>query len=112
MNRFVAREKLSKKERRQLDNQQRRTWEFSPTTKKIDSKKLYNRHRKTREIQNDWIRGFFSLEKKPWQDPVWPCRIGKRLEIPFLTYFIVRKRYNCLQKWKMLSFYGDNFIRA
>ena len=34
-----------KKARKQLDTEQRSTWAFSPVTKKVESKKLYNRKR-------------------------------------------------------------------
>ena len=43
MAKFISHEKLSKKTRKKLDNQKRATWAFSPTTKKVESKKLYNR---------------------------------------------------------------------
>lgn len=43
MSRFIAREKLSKKARRELDSQRRTLWDVPPVTKKIESKKLYNR---------------------------------------------------------------------
>ena len=46
MKRFVPREKLGKKARKQLDSEQRATWAFSPVTKKVESKKLYNRKKK------------------------------------------------------------------
>lgn len=43
---FVEREKLSKKARRALDRQQRNTWgTLDPRVKKIESKKAYNRKR-------------------------------------------------------------------
>ena len=42
---FIPREKLSKKARRELDAQRRRTWAFSPIMKKIESRKQYNRKR-------------------------------------------------------------------
>jgi len=45
MTRFIPREKLSKKARRELDAQRRRTWAFSPIMKKIESRKQYNRKR-------------------------------------------------------------------
>ncbi len=47
MKRFVPREKLGKKARKQLDSEQRTTWTFSPVTKKVESKKLYNRKQKS-----------------------------------------------------------------
>ena len=46
MNRFIPREKLSKKARKQLDGEKRGTWQFSPVTKRVESKKTYNRKRK------------------------------------------------------------------
>ncbi len=43
--RFIPREKLSRKARKLLDSQKRATWAFSPVTKKVESKKAYNRKR-------------------------------------------------------------------
>ena len=45
MKKFIPEEKLGKKARKQLDSEQRATWAFSPATKKVESKKLYNRKR-------------------------------------------------------------------
>lgn len=43
---FIAREKLSKKARRELDRQARATWgPIDPRVKKVESKKVYNRKR-------------------------------------------------------------------
>ena len=53
MAKFVSREKLSKKARKELDNQKRTTWAFSPATKKVESKKLYNRKRAQRLNRDD-----------------------------------------------------------
>ena len=49
MKRFIPREKLGRKARKQLDSEQRATWAFSPVTKKLESKKLYNRKRKSHD---------------------------------------------------------------
>ena len=49
MKKFIPKEKLGKKARKQLDSEQRTTWAFSPVTKKVESKKLYNRKRKAHE---------------------------------------------------------------
>ena len=49
MKRFLPREKLGRKARKELDSQRRVTWQCSPVTRTIDSKKLYDRHRKPRE---------------------------------------------------------------
>ena len=43
MKKFIPKEKLGKKARKQLDSEQHTTWAFSPVTKKVESKKLYNR---------------------------------------------------------------------
>jgi len=45
MKKFIPKEKLGKKARKQLDSEHRTTWTFSPVTKKVESKKLYNRKR-------------------------------------------------------------------
>ena len=58
MKRFVPREKLGKKARKQLDSEQRATWTFSPVTKKVESKKLYNRKRKSHDRYDDYGMGF------------------------------------------------------
>ena len=58
MKRFVPREKLGKKARKQLDSEQRTTWAFSPVTKKVESKKLYNRKRKSHDRHDDYGMGF------------------------------------------------------
>lgn len=46
MAKFIPREKLGKKVRKALDSQRRVRWLFSPTTRKVESKKIYNRNRK------------------------------------------------------------------
>lgn len=56
MDRFIPREKLSKKARNALDRQRRTTWSFSPTTRKVESKKRYSR--KTHEREERGIVGF------------------------------------------------------
>lgn len=43
MAKFISRAKLSKKARKELDARKRTTWPFSPVTKKVESKKIYNR---------------------------------------------------------------------
>ena len=53
MAKFVSREKLSKKARKELDSQKRATWAFSPTTKKVESKKLYNRKKSAHAWKDD-----------------------------------------------------------
>lgn len=46
MRKFVAREKMSKKARRELDSQRRASWGISPVTRRMDSQKTYSRKRK------------------------------------------------------------------
>ena len=42
MDKFIPKEKMSKKAKKKMAAEQRGTWAFSPVTRKIDSKKLYN----------------------------------------------------------------------
>ena len=58
MKKFIPKEKLSKKARRELDNEQRTTWTFSPVTKRVESKKLYNRKKKAHDRYDDYGMGF------------------------------------------------------
>ena len=58
MKKFIPKEKLGKKARKQLDTKQRSTWAFSPVTKKVESKKLYNRKRKAHDRYDDYGMGF------------------------------------------------------
>ena len=58
MKQFIPREKLGKKVRKQLDGERRATWAFSPVTKKVESKKLYNRKRKSHDRFQDYGMGF------------------------------------------------------
>ena len=54
MARFVPKDKLSKKAQKELNRQRRVTWDFSPVTKTVDSKKLYNRKRNARDRYDDY----------------------------------------------------------
>lgn len=47
MTRFIPKGKLSKKAQKELNRKRRITWEFSPITKMVESKKIYSRKRKT-----------------------------------------------------------------
>ena len=58
MAKFIPRDKLSKKARKQLDAAQRTTWAFSPVTKTVESKKLYNRKKKSHARHDDYGMGF------------------------------------------------------
>ena len=57
MKKFIPREKLGRKARKQLDSEQRASWTFSPMTKKVESKKLYNRKRKSHDLYDDYGMG-------------------------------------------------------
>ena len=48
MGKFVPKEKMSKKAKKQAAAEKRLTWAFSPVTRRIDSKKTYNRKRISR----------------------------------------------------------------
>ena len=61
MAKFVSHEKLSKKARKELDNQKRTVWAFSPTTKKVESKKLYNRKKSAHAWKDDFGMSVFYL---------------------------------------------------
>ena len=60
MARFVPKDKLSKKAQKELNRQRRVTWDFSPVTKTVDSKKLYNRKRNARN-RDDYGLGDFLM---------------------------------------------------
>ena len=58
---FVPRGKMSKKAQKELNRQRRVTWEFSPVTKTVESKKLYNRKKNTRNRYDDSGSGVFII---------------------------------------------------
>ena len=58
MARFVPKDKLSKKAQKELNRQRRVTWDYSPVTKTVDSKKLYNRKRNARNRDDYGLGGF------------------------------------------------------
>lgn len=58
MAKFISKEKLSKKARKELDRQRRVLWQYSPVTKTIESKKLYNRKKKSHARYDDYGMGF------------------------------------------------------
>ncbi len=59
MKKFIPKEKLGRKARKQLDSERRATWAFSPVTKKVESKKLYSRKRKAHDRYDDYGMGCF-----------------------------------------------------
>ena len=55
--RFIPTEKLGKKARRKLNAARRTLWVVSPISKKVESKKVYNRKKSARLYREDtgWI---------------------------------------------------------
>ena len=56
---FVPRNKMSKKAQKELNRQRRVTWEFSPVTKTVDSRKVYSRKKKAHDRYEDYGMGDF-----------------------------------------------------
>ena len=56
---FVPKDKMSKKAQKEMNRQQRKTWEFSPVTRIADSKKRYNRKKKAHDRYEDYGMGDF-----------------------------------------------------
>ena len=63
MEKFLPYEKLSKKEKRKLDQAKRQTWgNLNPVTRKPENSKAYNRNKARnwkREISRDPVPGLF-----------------------------------------------------
>ena len=51
MTRFIPREKLGKKARKELDSVKRGTWSFSPVSRTVESKKKYDRNKARRDLR-------------------------------------------------------------
>lgn len=64
MAKFIPREKLGKKARRALDAQRRAAWDFSPVTRKVESKKIYNRKKSAYACKDDFSISAFRLPHK------------------------------------------------
>ena len=65
MSRFVPKEKQSKKARRQSAAEKRAAWAFSPVTRKLESKKIYDRKRIPRAGIDDGPGAFFIIRQAP-----------------------------------------------
>ena len=78
MDKFIPKEKMSKKAKKKIAAEQRGTWAFSPVTRKIDSKKLYNRKRISRAKYDDSARDSFFvcgiMKPCPWLPILCPDR--------------------------------------
>ena len=53
MEKIISKAKLSKKARKKLNAEKRTTWTFSPVTRRVESKKIYNRKKISRTDQED-----------------------------------------------------------
>ena len=77
MARFVPKEKLSKKARKELNKQRRRTWDFSPVTKTVESGKRYNRRKNSHDRHEDYGMGdFYWLRKRRSRNAAAPAGCG------------------------------------
>lgn len=88
MNRFIPKEKLSKKEQKKLNASKRVTWEHSPVTKKIESKKLYDRKKNAR-WRPDSPDGCFHF----WETPVVQKQNARRRTLR--AFLLCRVKRNC-----------------
>lgn len=52
MTKFIPKDKLSKKARKELNTQGRTTWAFSPAMRRVESKKVYDRKKHSRAWKN------------------------------------------------------------
>ncbi len=60
MAKMIPKKKLSKKAQKELNRQRRVLWDFSPVTRTVDNKKLYNRKRNARDRYDDGTNVSFS----------------------------------------------------
>ena len=60
MTKFVPKEKMSKKARKKLDRSRRETWDFPPVTRRVESKKIYNRKKASHDRYRDNGMGGFA----------------------------------------------------
>lgn len=49
---FIPKEKMSKKEKRKLDEERRVTWGFNPFNRIVPNKKAYDRNKAKEETRN------------------------------------------------------------
>ena len=59
MAKFIPKAKMSKKAARELAKQKRVTWDISPVTRKMESKKVYNRKKRSHDRYDDYGMGVF-----------------------------------------------------
>lgn len=56
-NKFIPYEKLGKKARRKLNDEKRAVWAFDPTGRVVESKKVYNRKKRSRSRFDEYGTG-------------------------------------------------------
>ena len=61
MKQFVPRDKMSKRQRKMLDAEKRTLWQVNPTTKVIQSKKVYDRKKQPRNYEPYDFQGCFYM---------------------------------------------------
>ena len=61
MARLIPKDKMSKKAQKDLNRQRRVTWDFSPVTRTVESRKIYSRRRKARNRDDSGL-GFFCFD--------------------------------------------------
>ena len=84
--RFIPKEKLSKKARRELNAARRTLWVVSPIPKKVESKKVYNRKKSARLYREDTERIFsFSVRFRFTLSKI--LRFSLRPACPYHTSF-------------------------
>ena len=113
MKKFIPKDKLGKKARRELDRRQRVTWGFSPVTRTKESKKIYSRKRKSRDARYEGLAGlsFFCRALIPAD---WPGLAEPFLPPPVLSLWppnralaLVRGRLPVVQGgWGMVYLSG------
>lgn len=59
MAKFIPKAKLSKKAAKELAKQKRVIWNISPITRKTESKKVYNRKKRSHDRYEDYGMGVF-----------------------------------------------------
>lgn len=65
MEKFVPREKMSKRARRELDASRRTMWDVPPVSKRIESKKAYDRKKMRRTMRDEPCGAIFCFWAKP-----------------------------------------------
>ena len=59
MAKFVPKARMSRKSLKEMARKKRVTWDFSPVTRKVKSKKLYNRKKRSHDREDDYGMGVF-----------------------------------------------------